>query len=1489
VPLPGFDIEALPLVLAGPIVRRVALDSTTVWIALKSARKVTLEVWAGESAGAGADKKQEGTRNTAALGAHLHVVAVTATGAELAPGAIHRYTLRFGPPGPSSSPVPPTGQGLFDDQVVAARGADARSLLLYTDAPGAPALPSFITPPASAAALRLIHASCRKPHAEGRDALPILDEILHADVAAADRRPHQLVLTGDQIYADDVADVLLQLCMTRGSALLGRDEVLPGLPNQQQRMRPGRRQQDMADRFHLTSEYAKSHLVTFAEFACMYLLVWAETLWPPRILDGFRDIFPDEAARLGEPKGDMLLGLLVPKSWTRAHEKLLRFVEECDRLEVFRAGLSATRRALANTATYMMFDDHEITDDWYITERWVREVTGAPLGRRLLSNGLAAYAVFQAWGNTPERFAETGAAGERGRAILTALSAADPAAEPHASELERRLGLPTGIAAGVPQRPDGAIDWHYRVRFPAHDLVVLDTRTRRRFPNGPEDPPALILGDDDYTAMVPADAGPEVATIIVSPAPVIGYPLLESKVQPAYRAIEDYEGLLAADGEAWGHQSAAFEKFIARLVTAGPPGSDGVRRRRAILLSGDVHYAFTASLSYRAAKPFSAPAGRAEGVLAQLVSSSLHNQESGKTVQLHNHGILAGIVGGLDEERAGWENPGGGSLKVGEEWVPRGDRDQRVEHFVRGHPAVVTLDDGRSIGTPEWRYDIKFFRHTDADAPAPRPGAPVPVAYPLQDRAQAIAQYVAAADNHDGYRGRWGNGKDIVGVNNLGEVQLRWPAGDEKAVVHTLWWRLSTTPAAAPLTRCVVPLKIGQVDDPLYGGLDLREGDHDAPAGGTPVYVGTARPDLAGKTHVRDLQRDLRALGIAMDSADDGVFGRHTRWAVRELQGYAGMTGVAREEPTPTTTLAAALTAAATTMTVSATAGLAASPTLTRIGVEDELMSVTAGWGTTTWTVQRGAHGTTAATHPKDAEVRHLDRWSARLVPAPNPLRYEGHVSGLVNARTRGVISRWKRERIRCPVVVEAWTMAAGARSGLHTIPAAGGLPARPAENIWRHDEISTAPRIFVRDLSDHWERPATRPADGPEDAALSVLGTRTNYRDPQAAAGDALGDLNGGVAYPWSGHCWAPEAEILPERLCGAALTALDADTLSTYKVVRAVAEVEALGYFDAVNCYDHAFASLGLCHWTAGTRVWHPATEAARPARELWDVQNGELWAFLAYLRSRDAAAFARIAGDFGVAPDRAWVGDGKGGNPSPWYGPERKYVGRGTLADDAGARQAMNGVPPGYGQFGEHEYLRSWHWFHRFSMMGRSSAAFWQAEWNMARMRIRDILDADWNNTAVPVAQRFPLDAGTTVRQVFRSERTVALIYRWHIFSPARVVEGNQGGASRHLHAILTAANNAGPAFGTNPGVWLDAHERALATAIIDANPCPNHPANHEHTPVRDPGHTLRLVDDWPTWSAADNPRHYTLPVASLAAAERELKLTRGSFRFDSDGLP
>ena len=84
----------LPLILAGPMLRRTEPRAVMVWLALKEPRMVTLRIYARD-AGGDLVQQLEGTRHTARLGDHLHIVAVTAHAAsgdeQLAWGGFYYY------------------------------------------------------------------------------------------------------------------------------------------------------------------------------------------------------------------------------------------------------------------------------------------------------------------------------------------------------------------------------------------------------------------------------------------------------------------------------------------------------------------------------------------------------------------------------------------------------------------------------------------------------------------------------------------------------------------------------------------------------------------------------------------------------------------------------------------------------------------------------------------------------------------------------------------------------------------------------------------------------------------------------------------------------------------------------------------------------------------------------------------------------------------------------------------------------------------------------------------------------------------------------------------------------------------------------------------------------------------------------------------------------------------------------------------------------
>jgi len=444
-------------------------------------------------------------------------------------------------------------------------------------------------------------------------------------------------------------------------------------------------------------------------------------------------------------------------------------------------------------------------------------------------------------------------------------------------------------------------------------------------------------------------------------------------------------------------------------------------------------------------------------------------------------------------------------------------------------------------------------------------------------------------------------------------------------------------------------------------------------------------------------------------------------------------------------------------------------------------------------------------------------RYSDRLSPvATGGDRYAGPVSGVVNAATRAAIRHWLAERWRCPVVVEAWNMAGGAP---HTLR---------ASNLWLHDEVSsTVPRMFVRDCSGYYGLPPSH-AQG----AMVVVGDFVTY-------------------LRWSGPRSVPprhvaaQGELVPEGLVGKPLGELTAAERSTFKVVRAVSEVECLGFFDSVNAYDNAFVSVGPCHWTLGI------------VNSNGSVSDGELCGYLSYLAHADPGAFERALGFFGVRVDVGWTtGAGEPTGKRLFNAGQRKYAAWLALERDDGSFERLAKSEQ------EADYFKTWHWFYRFVMAGRTIDGYRRRMWDMARVRLRDLRAAPWSGTR-------------TLGDVFTSERASAILLRWHVRFPGDVIDGGKAGP--RLHDALARARQASPALDWNgdPEGWTDGHEAALLRGLR---------AEVEKRGNKAFSDTIREVDAWPSWAAGVNPRGYALSPQVGRLSER-----RASLVFDGAGLP
>src|SRR5947207_369083 len=223
-------------------------------------------------------------------------------------------------------------------------------------------------------------------------------------------------------------------------------------------MAPGQRTNPVRNVAMCTTDMPENHLLALAEYYAMYLFAWSDVLWPD-------DLPIPEYNHAQHPSAQQ-------------QQMEQEYIHKTEQLHEFRSTLAQVRRALANIATYMICDDHDVTDDWFLDGKWCQHVLGSELGRRIVRNGLLAYALFQAWGNTPEQFDAP-----NGAALLARLDAWRGDESGRQSDLLAELvGAPAPFAGTCTlQRSEQALRWHYTLCGPNFQVIVLDTRTQRSY------------------------------------------------------------------------------------------------------------------------------------------------------------------------------------------------------------------------------------------------------------------------------------------------------------------------------------------------------------------------------------------------------------------------------------------------------------------------------------------------------------------------------------------------------------------------------------------------------------------------------------------------------------------------------------------------------------------------------------------------------------------------------------------------------------------------------------------------------------------------------------------------------------------------------------------------------------------------------------------------------------------------------------------------
>ena len=264
----------------------------------------------------------------------------------------------------------------------------------------------------------------------------------------------------------------------------------------------------------------------------------------------------------------------------------------------------SVRWLLSVVPTAMIFDDHDVHDDWNISAAWRRDYQAKPWWRGRITSAYMSYWLYQHLGNlSPGELSE--------------------------NELWRRVHEPGDAAAALSDfavQADQAgetVRWSFRRTFGSVRVVVIDSRGGRVL----EDGERLMLNEAGWRWVTESVSGDWDHVVLATSLPVLlprGIQAVEAWNEAVCdgswgkRFAQTGERIRrAADLEHWGAFQKSFGEFE-RLLSALAAGAHGGPPASVTIISGDIHNSYLADVEF--------PAGTdSRTAVYQAVCSPIHN------------------------------------------------------------------------------------------------------------------------------------------------------------------------------------------------------------------------------------------------------------------------------------------------------------------------------------------------------------------------------------------------------------------------------------------------------------------------------------------------------------------------------------------------------------------------------------------------------------------------------------------------------------------------------------------------------------------------------------------------------------------------------------------------------------------------------------------------------------------------------------------------
>jgi len=277
------------------------------------------------------------------------------------------------------------------------------------------------------------------------------------------------------------------------------------------------------------------------------------------------------------------------------------------------------RWLLSTVSSSMIFDDHDVIDDWNISEAWLADMRATDWWEGRIVGAFMSYWIYQHLGNLSPAELD-------GDALFAAVRAADDA-----GPLLRRFSF-------FADRESAGSRWAYRRDVGGTRLIVLDSRAARVLRDGRRE----MLDEAEWRWLEANLEGQMDHLVIASSLPILMAHGMHHAETWSERVGDGAWGRLPArameklrrslDMEHWAAFGTSLERLMKLLAEVGS-GRRGPAPSSIVMVSGDVHHGYLARVAYRrktgvksavyqsVTSPFRNPLGRGERMFQRIAAS----------------------------------------------------------------------------------------------------------------------------------------------------------------------------------------------------------------------------------------------------------------------------------------------------------------------------------------------------------------------------------------------------------------------------------------------------------------------------------------------------------------------------------------------------------------------------------------------------------------------------------------------------------------------------------------------------------------------------------------------------------------------------------------------------------------------------------------------------------------------------------------------------